>query len=88
MARTPLAPSTSQVAAQFADQTPPGVTVDDPTDAPVKKLDPQELMLLGQKFNFLFMQYVSDRRIAELLGSTIASRKVGMTEAVMYTIGV
>jgi len=30
----------------------------------------------------------SNRRIAELLGSTIASRKVGMTEAVMYTIGV
>lgn len=66
MAGHTLAPSTSQVAAAFADQKPEGVEVESAADAPVKALDPQELLLVGQKFQFLFMQYVSDRRIAEL----------------------
>ena len=33
---------------------------------PVKKISSEALRTLGQRFNQLFMQYVSDRRITEL----------------------
>lgn len=47
--------------------TPPSVKVQgDADDAPVRVIKASELLLLGQKLNGLFMQYVSDRRIAEL----------------------
>jgi hypothetical protein len=39
---------------------PPG------SDAPVKKISSEVLRTLGQRFNQIFMQYVSDRRIVEL----------------------
>jgi hypothetical protein len=35
-------------------------------EPPVKKISSETLRTLGQRFNSLFMQYVSDRRIAEL----------------------
>lgn len=45
---------------------PPAVDVPDAANAPVKKISREALKMLGQRFNMLFMQYVSDRRIAEL----------------------
>lgn len=45
---------------------PPGVKVPNAEDAPVKKLDPTQLQLLGSKLALLFTQYRSDRRLAEL----------------------
>ncbi len=53
-------------ATQPSDLIPPAITVEDPTDAPVKRIDPGELRTFGQKLYQLFQQYVSDRRIAEL----------------------
>ena len=35
-------------------------------DPPVKKISSEALRTLGQRFNQIFMQYVSDRRIAEI----------------------
>ena len=48
------------------EYTLPAVKVEDATDAPVARINPQELASLGQKLDHLWMQYVSDRRIAEL----------------------
>ena len=46
---------------------PPSVTVADPdNDAPVKRISSDELKQLGQNMTFLWNQYRSDRRIAEL----------------------
>ena len=55
---------------------PPALDVPTPTpsksaaapgsDPPVKKISPEALRTLGQRFNQMFMQYVSDRRIVEL----------------------
>jgi hypothetical protein len=36
------------------------------SDPPVKKISSEALRTLGQRFNTMFMQYVSDRRIVEL----------------------
>ena len=45
---------------------PPTVDVPSPEDAPVRKLNPTQLQMLGQRLNMLFMTYRSDRRLAEL----------------------
>ena len=45
---------------------PPAVTVPNAEDAPVKKLNSTQLQLLGGRLSRLFMQYRSDRRLAEL----------------------
>lgn len=56
----------SSSAAMVADMTPPkGVPVPG-KDAPVKRIDANGLLNLGQKLNVLWMQYRADRRIAEL----------------------
>ena len=44
---------------------PPSVNVPG-KDAPVKVIDAKDLMMVGNKLNSMFMQYRSDRRIAEL----------------------
>lgn len=45
----------------------PDKTIADPAATPpVKRVSPEALRTLGQRFNQLFMQYVSDRRIVEL----------------------
>ena len=58
------------------DLRPPALTIPTPaptkegiapgSDPPVKKISAQALTTLGQRFNQIFMQYVSDRRIVEL----------------------
>src|SRR5579863_5894062 len=45
---------------------PPKVEVEPGGDPPVKSIDPEGLRQLGSKLDFLFRQYVADRRIAEL----------------------
>jgi hypothetical protein len=50
----------------LATINPPSVDVPHNEDAPVEKISAEDLRALGQRFNTLFMQYVSDRRIAEL----------------------
>jgi hypothetical protein len=42
------------------------IDIDATSDPPVKKISSEALRTLGQRFNQLFMQYVSDRRIVEL----------------------
>lgn len=49
-----------------AELTPPDVQVEPVEDAPTRVIRADELRQLGQQLNSLFMQYVSDRRIAEL----------------------
>lgn len=76
MARSSVAvPLTSQpasasfgtsVAAQWADMPPPGVKVAPGGEPPVREIKPNELLTLGQKLTFLWNEYRSDRRIAEL----------------------
>ena len=56
----------TSVASARAELLPPGVEVEPGGEPPVKKLDPNELRQLGQKLDFLWQQYRSDRRIAEL----------------------
>src|ERR1700746_1563952 len=46
--------------------TPKASKVEATSDFPVKKISSEALRTLGQRFNKLFMQYVSDRRIVEL----------------------
>ena len=53
-------------ASATAEQMPPDVMVNDPETAPVPVIRSEELRQLGQNLDKLFMQYVSDRRIAEL----------------------
>lgn len=53
-------------AAASAEQIPPDVEVGAPEIAPVPVIRADELRQLGQNLDKLFMQYVSDRRIAEL----------------------
>jgi hypothetical protein len=53
-------------ATALATILPPAQTVPSNDDAPVRKIDPQDLLQLGQNMDRLFRQYVSDRRIAEL----------------------
>lgn len=55
----------TSMAATWADMPPPGIDIPG-ADAPVRRLDPNGLLNLGQKLNFLWMQYRADRRIAEL----------------------
>jgi hypothetical protein len=45
---------------------PPSVPVPSNDDAPVTIIRSEDLMMLGQKLDSLFRQYISDRRIAEL----------------------
>ena len=52
-------------AVALAELSPPSVKVDDATDAPIKGLNSAELKTLGQNLDRLFMQYASDRLIAE-----------------------
>src|SRR5579872_5724302 len=59
-------PTSISVAATNADLLPPKVTVGAGGDPPVKELNPNDLRQVGEKLNFLFRQYVADRRIAEL----------------------
>lgn len=49
-----------------AELTPPDVQVEPVEDAPTRVIRADELRQLGQQLNSLFVQYVSDRRIAEL----------------------
>jgi hypothetical protein len=44
----------------------PTKALDFTSDPPVKKISPEALRTLGTRFNQMFMQYVSDRRIVEL----------------------
>ena len=53
-------------ATALAEIKPPAVVVPSAEGSPVKKIDAANLRQLGQNLNHLFMQYVSDRRIAEL----------------------
>ena len=53
-------------ATALAEIKPPGQVVPFNENAPVKKIGADQLRQLGQNLNHLFMQYVSDRRIAEL----------------------
>ena len=49
------------------DLTPPAVPVPkESTDAPVKEISAESLVILGQRLNSLFDQYRADRRISEL----------------------
>ena len=50
----------------IATLTPPNVPVKTPKDAPVKVIHGRDLKRVGDKFNDLFTQYKSDRRLAEL----------------------
>lgn len=46
---------------------PPARAIPDPaSNPPARKISPEALRTLGQRFNSMFMQYVSDRRIVEL----------------------
>lgn len=45
---------------------PPGIIIPNAEDAPVKRINTEQLKMLGQRYNMMFMQYVADRRIAEL----------------------
>ena len=56
----------TSIASAKAELLPPETTVEPGGDPPVKKITANELRELGQKLDFLFRQYVSDRRIAEL----------------------
>jgi hypothetical protein len=57
---------TSAPASAAAELTPPAVKVENVNDAPVKRISPDGLRTLAQRLDLLFMQYRSDRRIAEL----------------------
>lgn len=46
--------------------TPPAVVIEPAASAPARRLQPDQLKLLGQNLQGLFQQYVNDRRIAEL----------------------
>lgn len=48
------------------DLTPPSVPVEPNDDAPVKKIDAEVLVRLGQDLRKTFDQYASDRKIAEI----------------------
>ena len=52
-------------ATALAELDPPAVAVEDPTDAPVKKINAEQLKTLGQNLDRLFSQYASNRLIAE-----------------------
>ena len=56
----------ANTAQALATIDPPAVSVPYPEDAPVRRISAEGLRLLGQRYNMMFMQYVSDRRIAEL----------------------
>ena len=57
---------TSAMATPDPSLLPPTVDVHNPENSPVRKLDPTQLQMLGQRLNMLFMNYRSDRRLAEL----------------------
>ncbi len=57
---------TSAMATPDPSLLPPTVDVPNPENSPVRKLDPTQLQMLGQRLNMLFMNYRSDRRLAEL----------------------
>jgi hypothetical protein len=52
--------------ADVATLTPPPIKVPSPQTSPVSVLNSRDLRMIGDKLNSLFMQYVSDRRMAEL----------------------
>jgi hypothetical protein len=52
--------------ADVATLTPPSLPVPSPETSPVSVLKSSDLRMIGDKLNNLFMQYVSDRRMAEL----------------------
>lgn len=56
----------SAVANPDPNLLPPTVKVLNPEGAPVTELKPRELQALGARLSLLFMQYRSDRRLAEL----------------------
>lgn len=56
----------TSMAQTMADMLPPGVRVPTGGDPPVHAISGRELQNLGQKMTFLWQQYRSDRRIAEL----------------------
>ena len=58
--------STPVRAVALAEIDPPSTKVENNSNAPVKVITSEQLRQLGQNLNMLFMQYVSDRRIAEL----------------------
>ena len=57
---------TSAMATPDPSLLPPAVDVPNPENSPVRKLNPTQLQMLGQRLNMLFMNYRSDRRLAEL----------------------
>lgn len=64
----PISPPTSAPANAHApsDLKPPSVKVEDDEASPVKVIKSEDLRSIGLKLDRLFIQYVSDRRIAEL----------------------
>lgn len=50
----------------YAELDPPGVTVEPAESAPVRRIRPDELRMLGNNLDKLFRQYISDRQQAEL----------------------
>lgn len=63
-----MIPTTQAIAPAVAlsDQAPPDVMVESPETSPTPVIRSEELRQLGQMLDKLFLQYVSDRRIAEL----------------------
>ena len=59
-------PALSGAAQALATIDPPAVNVPSPDTSPMRMINPQQLKTLGQQMGAMFMQYVSDRRIAEL----------------------
>ena len=57
---------TIAAATALATIDPPAQSIPSNENSPVKTLSATDLRTLGQNFNHLFMQYVSDRRILEL----------------------
>jgi hypothetical protein len=60
-----LTPDTTRATA-LAELKPPALKVPNADTSPVKNIKSSELQQLGQHLDRLFLQYVSDRRIAEL----------------------
>ena len=63
-----MIPTTQAIAPAVAlsEQLPPDVMVEAPETAPTPVIRAEELRSLGQNLDKLFLQYVSDRRVAEL----------------------
>ena len=59
----PIVPTTRAVAQSEIEPEPQ--TVPDAANSPVRVINARQLQQLGQNLNMLFMQYVSDRKVAE-----------------------